>query len=264
MSTVTELEKQLAEAKRKEIYDRRQAELEKLKEDYEGKAFGTHTFERNSRSVYMGGYYYERFWLNEKQEIMVREWTFTINRMGKDYVFSSRSLNFNRQIQEKQLTGPDIKYHADYMLKQGQYLGKVTQIAREKFVDIWGESEASWTDFLLTLRKKSQEFPEYDMLRVGTSNEENKMEKANEELQLDMLDVMKFQELYNTLQYLQLPFYYEQRWIPSIYVKRLFKYQIAKWRKELQDPWLKGNAIEWLNRRIKVLEDFLKENPQYT
>lgn len=263
MSTVAELEKQLADAKLQETVSKRQAELEKLQETYEGKAFGTHTFERNSRSVYMGGYYYERFWLNEKGLIMVKEWTFTLNRSGKDYVFSSKNLNFSRQIAERQLSDAENKYHAEYNLRQSHYLGTIKEISIAKFQEIWGEAEASWTDFLLALKNKPNELPEYDLLRVGTSGEENKMERIAGELQLDMLDVMKFPVLYNTLQYLQLPFYYEQRWIPSIYVKRILEYQISKWKDELNNPFIKGHAIEWNNRRIKILGEFLQEHPEF-
>ena len=52
MTKIQEIEQQLAQAKKEEQTSYLNKDFEEIKKQYEGKCFGTHTFERNSKAAY--------------------------------------------------------------------------------------------------------------------------------------------------------------------------------------------------------------------
>jgi hypothetical protein len=72
MGNIQELEKQLAEAKLKK--KEKSSNLDRnLISKYQGKAYGSHSFERKNRSAYASAVFYEKFWVTGNT-ITVLKW----------------------------------------------------------------------------------------------------------------------------------------------------------------------------------------------
>ena len=59
-----------------------------------------------------------------------------------------------------------------------------------------------------------------------------KLAAALKHLKLNIIDVTKFPEVFRTLQYCNLPFFQEQRYLPKVYAKQILEYQIRLWEQE--------------------------------
>lgn len=250
MKTVNEIEKELSEDKDREGLVFLEKELVGLKQDYEAKAFGSHTFERKNRSTYMSASFYEKFWI-EDGKIKTLVWHFNINRIGKNYTFSSDTLSIHRGKSEK--VSENNGYHAQYNLMGHSYEKK--EVTVSKFMEIWECGAFIHTKLNETIMSTGT-FDVKELLRIGSASDDVKLQKAFDTLKLDYIDITKNPKVFNTLQYLQLPFFQEQKYFPRIYAKDILNYQISLWELEKANIWC--TQIEYINRNIKIIQDFIK------
>jgi hypothetical protein len=137
MNAVQQAEKALAEAKKQEKHEDRLRELEQIKSDFEGKCFGSDTFDRYSAAAYRGATYYEKFFLRD-DEIYVTEHTIILSHLDNHYKKSMKQISYSRNIHERCITGNS--YNAHYNLYSG-YSNFRKEISLEKFKELWEIAE---------------------------------------------------------------------------------------------------------------------------
>ena len=250
MKTSYEIEKELQEAKNQEKLVYLEKELKDLKEQYEGKCFGTHTFERKNRSAYSFARFYEKFWI-ENAQIKMLKWSITISRCGKNYNFSQDSLSFNRQ--KSEVISQDNGYNAKHNL-MGYDFGK-KEIALNKFMQFWEYGEIVSTKLNDTYAIIIEETP-FDLLRIGSSNDEKILANAFNYLKLDYIDITENYQVFNALQYKHLPFLQEQKYLPRIYAKQILEYQIKLWQDEKNEIW--RSYDDRYDKWIKIIQDYIQ------
>ena len=251
MKNVQEIEKELKEAKNIEKLVYLQKELLELKTQYEGKAFGTHTFERKNKSSHNYARFYEKFWIEDSSIKMLR-WNISITRSGKNYVFSQDSLSFNRNKEE--ITSQDNGYNAKTNLI-GYDFGTKKEISVIKFMKLWTQGELV-SDKLFDVYVDNVEETPFDLLRIGSSNDEKILSDAFNYLKLDVIDITKNPNVFSALQYKNLPFLQEQKYLPRIYAKQILEYQIKLWNEEKNQRW--RSYDDRYDKRIKTIKDFIE------
>ncbi len=244
MRTVHEIERELQEAKNQEKLNGLQNKLNNLKEKYEGKCFGTHTFERNNKSTYSSASYYEKFWIKDNSIVFLR-WSVTTQRMGKNYTFVQDQLSFTRQ--KSEINGDNVTEGNHYLEKK--------EVSLTKFMQLWDYGEIIFTK-LNDAHNTILEQKPFDLLRVGTSNDERILADAFNYLKLDYIDITQYPHIFNALQYKHLPFFQEQKYLPRIYAKQILEYQIKLWQDEKNQTW--RSYDDRYDKWIKIIQDFIK------
>ena len=251
MRTVNEIERELQEAKNQQRLIYLQKELEELKLQYEGKAFGTHTFERKNRSSFNYARFYEKFWIEDTKIKMFR-WNISITRSGKNYVFSQDNLSFNRSKEE--ITSENNGYNSKHNLI-GYDFGTKKEISVTMFMKLWTQGEIISDKLFDAYVSIIGETP-FDLLRVGSSPDEKILADAFNYLKLDVIDITQYPNVFNALQYKHLPFLQEQKYLPRIYAKQILEYQIKLWQDEKNQTW--RSYDDRYDKWIKIIEDFIK------
>lgn len=242
MKTINEIEQELREAKAFENSKHLQDKLIALKEKYEGKAFGTHTFERRNKSAYASVNYYEKFWIKDNIIIFLR-WSITIQRCGKNYEFSQDQLSFSRS--KSEMNGDNIT--------SGSY-GEKKTVSYDKFMQLWEYGEFA-SNKLNDLFTTTIDIQPTDLLRVGSSNDERMLETAFNSLKLDFVDITKDYRVFNALQYKHLPFLQEQKYLPRVHAKEILNYQISLWETEKKQRYC--TQTDRINRDIETIRNFI-------
>lgn len=242
MKTINELEKELREAKAKEQLADLQTQLDSLKRQFEGKAFGTHTFERRNRSSFNAALFYEKFWIKDSA-ILVLRWDISISRQAKNYAFSQDCLSF-----QKSKDVYEYQYACQY--------NTTKEISINKFMQIWNQGELV-CDKLFDVYSKTIEEPPFDLLRIGTGADEEILASAFNYLKLDIIDITKYPEVFRVLQYKHLPFLQEQKYLPKIHAKQILEYQIRLWEIEKKNSIL--SDISRYDESIKTIKDFINK-----
>lgn len=251
MKTVREIEKELQEAKNQQKLVYLNKELSELQLQYEGKAFGTHTFERNNRSSYNYARFYEKFWIEDTKIKMLR-WNISVTRMGKNYIFSQDSLSFNRSKEE--VVSQNNGYNAKNNLIDYDF-GAKKEISVTKFMKLWEYGEivsVKLNESYTTIIEKTP----FDLLRIGSSNDEKILADAFSYLKLDVIDITQYPHVFNALQYKHLPFFQEQKYLPRIYAKQILEYQIKLWQDEKNQTW--RSYDDRYDKWIKIIQDFIQ------
>lgn len=243
MKTIIEIEKELQEAKKQESLFFLETELKKLKEKYEGKCFGTHTFERRNKSCYTSASYYEKFWIKETSIIFLR-WNISTQKMGKNYTFVQDQLSFSRQKSEI----------SSDSLSQGNCSNEKKEISLTKFMQFWDYGDLMFTK-LNNIHNVILEQSSSDLLRMGSSNDEKILADAFDYLKLDVIDITLYPQVFNCLQYKHLPFFQEQKYLPRIYTKQILEYQIKLWEDEKNQSWriYDDRYDKW----IRIIQEFI-------
>ena len=251
MKTVNEIERELQEAKNQQKLVYLQKELEELKLQYEGKAFGTHTFERKNKSSYNYARFYEKFWIEDTKIKMLR-WSISITRSGKNYVFSQDNLSFNKIKEE--IVSQDNGYNSKHNLI-GYDFGTKKEMSVTIFMKLWTQGEIISDKLFDAYVSIIGETP-FDLLRIGSSNDEKILADAFNYLKLDVIDITQYPNVFNALQYKHLPFLQEQKYLPRIYAKQILEYQIKLWQDEKNQTW--RSYDDRYDKWIKIIEDFIK------
>lgn len=235
-----------------------QSQLEELKAAYEGKAFGTHTFERKSKAGYRQLAYYEHFYLNERGEIMVKEW----HIYNQKYANSINNLfdgniQITRNVYNKQLTRPDSQTNAKDNLYCG-YSFQRKEIPLQKFMQIWEATDQANTIIEESFASKIPDL-QTPQIRQGDYSDEDKIQNRARELRLDLIDVTQFPELFEVVKYKTLPLFDHNRWLPRIYAKAILDQEIQHLQGEIKrsSPYSYERTAAFNNKQIKTIQEFI-------
>lgn len=254
MNAVQQAEANLAIVKKKEQLKYRSKELKELIEAYQGKCFGSHTFERNSATAYMGAVYYEKFFLKE-DEIYVLEHTLSCSHLDGFYKKSMKQISYNRNIYERKLTGN--KYNANYNLYSG-YSNFRKEIPIEKFKELWEIGEEANLIIKNAFNGKSPELKQ-SRITMGDSNYEDSINKCISDMGIEMIDFEKFPKVHSIIEYRILPMFDKRRWLPKQYAKPILEWQIKQLEKDCSDSWCTTRRYDSLQYDIKTIQEFINK-----
>jgi len=252
MSNIQELEKQLAQAKEKEKKDSLIKECESVKLEYEGKAFGSREFKRNSKSasdhaIYIKEIYIGIRTMGSEQAILADIWSVAINRYDGNYNYS-RSRDTEMQLSSKDTNVSWNIYQKLPWLKK--------EIPIEKFMSLWDAGLQHERIIQDALKSNLGEYQE--MITQGDHGNEAKIEKAISTLGLEIIDVQKeYPKLWEEIKYCNLPMFQNQRWLPKQFAKDVLLYQISLWEEDKRSLFSGFKNINWRDRQIKVINDHL-------
>lgn len=255
MNNVQIAENALANAKKEEKLKYALIELEQIKKDYEGKCFGSDTFERSTGAGYRSATYYEKFFLKE-DDVYVLEYTITLSHFDSYYKKSMKQISYSRNINERQLTGSN-EYNAQYNLYSG-YSGFRKEISKQKFNELWEISEDA---NLIIKNAFNGKFPELkqEMITQGDSNNEVTIEKCISDMGIEMIDFKKFPIVHNCIDYRTLPMFDRRRWLPKQYAKPILEWQIKQLEKDCADSFTSFRRFNALQEEIVILKDFIEK-----
>lgn len=250
---IQQLKKELEEAEKLQERERSIKEMEELKVAYEGKCFGTHTFERKSAALYMGATMYEKFYMKE-DKIYVLERNISISRCDNVYKPSKSDISYSRSYHERCLS--DDKYNTFYTLYNGYYR---KEISVEKFEQLWTGVEDCNLIIKELFETKTPEL-RMELIREGDSNDEDRIEKKIDAIGLDIIDFKLYPPVHRQIEYATLPMFQDRRWMPRIYAKSILEYYITELRKEQQDSWISTRMYNTLEYKIGVIREFINTN----
>ena len=252
MSNVLELEKQLSEAKAAEKLKYLQDELAGVKKEYEGKAFGSNTFERHSSAAHMGAIYYERFFIEENQ-IYVIEHSIGISKHDAYYKPSKTDITYRRSISRRSLT--DGKHNASYLLYSGysHYRKEITVAAFKKMWD--------GTDEVYEVIKSliSSNVDRQEMIRMGDSTNEDEITLCIKDMGLEFIDLKNHPKVHSALEYKRIPMFDKNRWLPKQYAKPIIQWVIKQNNKRRAEKWTTPRIDNALKYENEVLQNFINE-----
>jgi len=254
MSAVQIAEKALAEAKQQEKTNYRLKELDGLIKEFQGKCFGSHTFDRNHSAAYMAAVWYEKFYI-KKDEIYVLEHTISCSHLDSFYKKSMKQIDYKRQIYERALTSEGGKYNASYNLYSG-YSQFRKEISLDKFKQLWEVAEEA---NLIIKQGFTGKLPELkqEWITQADYGYESTIEQCISDMGIEMIDFKQFPKVHNVIEYRTLPMFDKRRWIPKQYVKSIFEWQIKQLEKDCQDKWCSSNRYIALQSEIKILQEFI-------
>lgn len=253
MTTVQEAKALLEKAELMEKLQHRQKELSELLLQYKGKCFGTHTFERKSQSGFMGATYYEDFYLKDN-EIWVREWRISASKYDSFYKKDKYLTQFSRTINERQLTGQN-DYHASYNLYSG-YSHYRHEISLSKFMKLWENAN----ELVIKIEESFYEnVPELkqELIKQGDFYNENIISRCIKDIGIELIDLKDYPEVHRTLEYVTLPLFDNNRWLPKIYAKSIIEWYINELKKELESQFATERSVIWNNNKIRILNNFI-------
>ena len=252
MGKIQEIEKQLELAKKEEALQYKVKELEEIKSQYEGKCFGSHTFDRSNAAACMGAVYYEKFYLKEG-EIYVLEHTISLSHMDGFHKKSMKQISYNRNIYERKLTGNN--YNASYNLYSG-YSHFRKEITQQKFKELWEIAEEANLVIKNAFRGKMPEL-KTEWITQGDFGYEEKISQCLNDMGIEMIDFKDFPLVHNCIEYRTLPMFDKRRWLPKLYAKPILQWQIEQLEEDCKSSFCTGRRYDSLQREIKILQDFI-------
>ena len=253
MNAVQIAEKALAEAKKQENLNYKLKELEQIKKEYEGKCFGSDTFDRYSAAAYRAAVYYEKFFLKE-DEIHVIKHTITLSHFDNHYKKSMKQISYSRNINEKKLTG-DNEYNASYNLYSG-YSQFRKEITLETFKGLWEIAEEANLIIKNAFKGKLPELQQ-EMITQGDFGQESTIEQCISDMSIEMIDFKTFPNVHRCIEYRTLPMFDRRRWLPKQYAKPILEWQIKQLQQSCQSQFTSNRQYEALQAEIKILQDFI-------
>jgi hypothetical protein len=257
MNKVQLAQKALEEAKEQERIEYLKNELDLLKKSFEGRCFGTHTFQRSNKAGHLSAVYYEKIWISEKNnEIYVLEHHITCSHYDSHYKKSSKDIAYNRSVSEKQLTGQN-EYNAHYNLNHGSS-AFTKEIPLAKFKELWAAGEEAAQIIKDTFSGK---FPglQQEWISTGEHGYEEKIKRCIKDMGIHMVDLKDYPDIHRILEYRTLPLFDKNRWIPSQYIKPIIEWQISELKKDCSSQFTTHRVYEALQREINILSEFLKK-----
>ncbi len=258
MPSVQEAELALKEAKKQEKLAYRLKELEELVTTFQGKCFGSHTFERRSSAAYLGATYYEKFFLKD-YEIYVLEWGLSLSKLNCFYKKDKNQIAYNRNIHERKLTGTNDK-NASYNLYSG-YSFYRKELAFAKFMELWEVGEDA---NIIIKNAFDNKLPNLktETVTQGDFGYEASIETCIKDMGIEMIDFKLFPHVHNCIEYRTLPMFDKRRWLPKLYARPILEWQIKQLEKDCQSPFCTGSRYSSLQSEIKLLQDFINKNLQ--
>jgi len=253
MNAVQIAEKALADAKQQEKLTSRLKELKQLKKEYEGKCFGSDIFNRYSAASYRGAVFYEKFFLKE-DEIYVVEHTIILSHFDNYYKKSMKQISYNRNINEKKLTG-DNEYHASYNLDSG-YSRFKKEIPLETFKGLWEVAEEANLIIKNVFKGKLPELQQ-EQITQGDFGQESTIEQCISDMGIEMIDFKNYPNVHRCLEYRTLPLFDRRRWLPKQYAKPILEWQIRQLQKDCKSEFTTHRRYIALQAEIATLEQFI-------
>jgi|688.fasta_scaffold00478_72 hypothetical protein len=257
MTAVQQAEKALADAKQQEKNNYRIQELDGLIKEFQGKCFGSHTFDRYHAAAYMNAVYYEKFFI-EDGEIYVLEHTVSCSHADNHYKKSMKQIAYNRNIYSRALTSEGGKYNASYNLYSG-YSQFRKEISLEKFKQLWEVAEEANTIIKNHFNGKLPELKE-EWITQGDFGSESIIEQCISDMDIEMIDFKNFPHVHHVIEYRTLPMFDKRRWLPKLYAKPILEWQIKQLEKDCSSQWTSGRRYEALQNEIKILKNFINTN----
>jgi hypothetical protein len=253
MTPVQKAEKALLEAKQQETLNYRLKELKDLKKEFEGKCFGSDTFDRYSAAAYRGVVYYEKFFI-EENEIYVLEHTLSLSHLDAHYKKSMKQISYSRNINQRQLTGQN-DYNANYNLYSGysQFKKKITL---EKFKQLWDIAEEANLIIKNAFRGILPDLQQ-EWITQGDFGQESTIESCISDMGIEMIDFKQHPNVHRCIEYRTLPMFDRRRWLPKQYVKAIFEWLIKELKKDCNSQFITTRRYEALQSEIKILQDFI-------
>jgi hypothetical protein len=253
MTTVQEAKALLEKAELEEKLQYRQKELFELITQHKNKCFGSHTFERKTQAGMMEAIYYEDFYLKDN-EIWVREWKIFASKHDSFYKKGKYVTQFNRNMCERQLTGQN-EYNPSYNLYSG-YSHYRHEIPLVKFIQLWEKANEVVIEIEKSFYKTVPELKQ-ELIRQGDSMDESTIEECIKDTGIELIDLKDYPEVHRNLEYVTLPLFDNNRWLPKIYAKSIIEWYINTLKKELTSQFATERTIIWNNKRIKILTNFI-------
>jgi hypothetical protein len=253
MSQIDILKKQLEDAEKEEKLKYLLKELSDVKSEYEGKSFGSHTFDRKHSANVMGAIQYEKFFIKE-DKIYVLERSIHASKFNAVYKPSKTDINYSRHYYERCLT--DGERSASYNLYSG-YTHFRKEISNEIFEQLWNGTEEC---HLVVKGLFNSKLPEIKMewISQGDHRNEETVESAIKTLDLDIIDFKLFPKVHNCIEYHTLPMFQDRRWLPRIYAKTILEYHIKNLKKRQADSFTPGRIVNALQHEIDTVTNFIK------
>ena len=255
MTEVQKAELALQQAKKQEKLKYRLEELDKLKVLYENKCVASHTFQRRTKSSYMGAKYYEKFYL-EADEIWVIEWSIYLSKNDSFYKPSKNCISYSRHIFKRQLTGINDK-NAFYNLGSHSFFNK--EISYEKFMQLW---ECAEECNIILNDVFSNKIPEIktEHITIGDHSAEEVLESCIKTIGIELIDFKNYPEVHRVLEYKTLPMFDRNRWLPKIYAKSILEWEIKRIQEDMNSVFstLRGRAYN--QNQIDIIQKFINNN----
>jgi hypothetical protein len=254
MNSVEKARQELLKAELEEKIKYRKDELNSLKKEYEGKCFGSHTFERKNKSEFMGAVYYEKFFLKDNNEIYVMSHSIQCSTFDDYYKSNKLNKNYSRQISEIQLSGLNDK-NASYNLYSGYSFFR-KEISLDKFKKLWNcgdEINQVIHDFFFNVLPDLKQ----ERITMGDSSSEKEIEDCIKTINIDLIDLKDYPEIHSILQYKHLPMFDRQRWLPKLYIVPIIEWLIKKLQEENKIYFDNLKVIYYNNQSIEQLQDFI-------
>lgn len=253
MTTVQEAKALLEKAELEEKLQYRYKELSVLKKEYEGKCFGSHTFERRSQAGSWGAIYYESIYL-EDNEIWVREWGLQASKCDSFYKKGKYITQYNRNIYERQLTGQN-EYNAAYNLYAG-YSHYRREISLSKFMTLWEIADELVIEIEKSFYKNAPELKQ-ELIRQGDSTNEKNIERCIKDTGIELIDLKDYPEVHRILEYVTLPLFDNHRWLPKIYARSIIEWYINELKEGLKSPFNTSRHTYWIYEKVELLTNFI-------
>lgn len=252
MSKIQEIEKQLEQAKKEENLEYKVKELAEVKKEYEGKCFGSHTFNRSHAAASMGAVFYEKFFIKE-DEIYVLEHNIRLSHMDDYYKKSMKQISYNRGVNERKISGN--KYNASYNLYSG-YSHFRKEISLQKFKELWEIAEEANLVINNAFKGKLPEL-KTEWITQGDFGYEEKISQCISDMGIEMIDFKDFPLVHNCIEFRTLPMFDKRRWLPKLYAKPILQWQINQLEEDCRSSFCTGRRYTALQYDIKVLQEFI-------
>lgn len=251
-----ELLNQIKDLEEKEQLDKLQKELQSVKEQFEGKCFGTNYFERNTKASHLAAVYYKEFKIVnnaiELEELSISRSKNTAYKKSSIYTYTYQRNHFIRTVYSL-----DFKdnYNAHYHVYNGySYMRK--EISVEKFEELWNICEVQDLEIEKAFNGKVNKT---DLLRIGTDNDEKTIQTGYNQMGIKFIDLLdnKYNDLANELRYAKLPMLQEQRFIPEYYFKDVLKYYKKTLEDNINSVFSTAKGREYDRKRIEIVNKYL-------
>ena len=257
MESIQQLQKKLEEAKKQDLLNQKIKTLSELRNQYEGKAFGSRTFERASKSPYDSAVFFKSIYM-EGDKILVDEWYINRYRMGKDYKFSSLTYSYSRGRRPDQCLTSDHKN--EYAVIHDKLPYHYKEIPVDKFMNLF--NSCSDADISISRSFESIQEGYTDLIMMGDSTNESRIQKGISIIGLDIIDMFEHKKVWEEIKYSDLPMFQNQRWLPKLYARKILEYQVELWRAEQRDAWCSIRSYNALQYRIEAITPFIQSLPQ--
>jgi len=255
MNAIQIAEKALEKAKQEEKLKYRLRELDELVKSFQGKCFGSHTFDRQHAASNMSAVYYEKFYL-EKDEIFVVEHILRLCHMDSFHKKSMKQIQYNRNIYTKQLTGQN-EYNASYNLDSG-YSGFRKEISINKFKQLWEAGEEANVIIKNVFNGKVPEL-KMEWITQADFGYEAKIDKCIKDMGIEMIDFKDFPIVHSVLEYRTLPMFDRRRYLPKLYAKSILKWHIIQLEEDCKSVFTTAKSYEHVQKQIKIIQEFINK-----